>query len=84
MESVRTRRTITVSIVSDLVIVPNRNPGESLMTEKKIKIGSVRSYPLPVVIKCEDLRRFRDQHCLFRIDIAFGEQVSNLNTNYER
>ena len=36
------------------MIVPNRNPGEGLMTEEKIKIGPVCSYSLPVVIKREN------------------------------
>lgn len=51
---IRTGRAIAVSIISDLMIVPNRNPGEGLMTEEKIKIGPVCSYSLPVVIKREN------------------------------
>ena len=36
------------------MVVPNGNPGKGLMTEKKIKVGPVCSYSLPVVIECED------------------------------
>lgn len=36
------------------MIVPHRYPGEGLVTEKKIKVGPVCSYSLPVVIKCKD------------------------------
>lgn len=36
------------------MVVPHWDPGEGLMTEKKIKVGPVCSYSLPIVIERED------------------------------
>lgn len=52
---VEARRAITVSIVRDLMIIPDRNPGKFLVREKQIKIGTVSSESASVIVKSEDL-----------------------------
>jgi hypothetical protein len=49
------RHAVAVSVISNLVIVPNRNPRKLLVAGEQVKIGSVCSEPPSVVVKSEDL-----------------------------
>ena len=46
---------VAVSIISNLVIVPNRNPRKLLVASEQVKISSVCSEPPSIVVKSEDL-----------------------------
>jgi len=47
---VETGRSIAVAIVGDLVVVPDRDPGELLVRKKQIEIGAVSCKTTPVVV----------------------------------
>ena len=49
------RHAVAVSIISNLVIVPNRNPRKLLVASEQVKISSVCSEPPSIVVKSEDL-----------------------------
>jgi hypothetical protein len=51
---VKFRTAVTVGVIGNLMVVPNRNPGELLVACKKIQISTVSCNPLAVVIEGVD------------------------------
>jgi len=47
-------RTVTVGVISNLVVIPDRDPGELLVRKKKILIGAVSCVSGAVVVQGED------------------------------